>query len=381
MAMTGREWSMAIMRICGKLVPQKYRTLYRFIREDPSRNEDLPLRTKIGMWRRGFHANRYYYYDLKNNDCCQYVSDLYNLLTYPKNGLYSALIDNKMYLPVYLHRFADHLPDYYFLIGSGHVFRLYGDRTVVPADSPEFRDAFFSLVQNRPCIGKPVGKSCGEGVIVFEYRAGAFYVNNKPYSSEDLWSLVKTQRNYLICERIEQHPYSVALSPNTTNTIRLLTCWDPATNQPFIARGFHRIGRPTMYGADNGALGGLITAIDVEKGTLGRIAYISKGRVEYRNEHPDSGVPVSGTVIPRFASVASTVIRMCYELNYVPYIAWDIVVTDDSFKVLELNSNTDMYGYQLFEPLLSDSRLLAFYRKLLTRKNQSYFMRPGSFAR
>ncbi len=130
-----------------------------------------------------------------------------------------------------------------------------------------------------------------------------------------------------------------------------------------------------MYGADNGALGGLITQIGIENGKLGRIALIHDGRVEYIRTHPDTGKRVYGVEIPHFEKIASAILKMCCELNFVPYIAWDIVVTKHSFKILELNSNTDMYGYQLFGPLLSDIRLLKFYKQFLTKRREKFFMR------
>lgn len=366
---------MWIRRICAKLIPERWKSFFRFIRDDPSRKERIPFRKKLDLWRAGFYANRCYYYDLEKKDRRLYVSDYYNLLTHPKNGRYTTLIDNKLYLPIYLHNFADHVPQYYFLLLSGRALKLYGDRTAVSVNSDEFWNSFIRMVEERGCVGKPTGGSCGEGVIIFECRAGVLFANNRPHTREEILHRLGGQTDYLICEYVRQHSYAASLSPNTTNTVRLLTCWDSSTNAPFVARGFHRIGRPTMYGADNGALGGLITFIDITTGTLGSIACIRKGWVEKVNEHPDSGVPVHGTRIPRFESIVSTVLQMCYELNYIPYIGWDIVVTEDSFKVLELNSNTDMYGFQLFEPLLSDARLLEFYRGRRTRENEKYFMR------
>ncbi len=364
-----------IRRMVFQMIPPWWKPFFGFIRRDSSRKEKIPLRRKIAMWHRGFEANRCYYYDFDRYDRRLYVSDYFNFLSHPKNGHYTGLIDDKLYLPVSLRGFPEHVPAYHFLLLSGRVLKLGGDRSVVSSDSEEFWDSFMRIVEGPGCVGKPTNQSCGTGVIVFESRSGTLFANNCPRTKEDLLSFFRTQSRYLISERVRQHPYSVRLSPNTTNTIRLLTCWDPDTETPFVARGFHRIGRPAMYGADNGALGGLITQIDLSKGTLGCIAHVHDGRVEYQREHPDSGVPVYGTPIPHFERIQSTLIQMCYELNYVPYIGWDIVVTEDSFKVLELNSNTDVYGYQLFEPLLSDSRLSRFYRQFVTPKNQRYFMR------
>jgi hypothetical protein len=130
-----------------------------------------------------------------------------------------------------------------------------------------------------------------------------------------------------------------------------------------------------MYGADNIARGGLAARIDLAEGTLGHIALPQNGRTRYVETHPDTGVSVCGTKIPHFQKMVSTILDMCYALNFIGYVAWDAVITQDSFKILEVNSNPDVYGIQLFEPLLADRRLLRFYRQFVTRRTRRFFMR------
>jgi len=50
-------------------------------------------------------------------------------------------------------------------------------------------------------------------------------------------------------------------------------------------------------------------------------------------------------------------------------------VTEHSFKVLEVNSNSDIYLYQFIEPLLSDRRLRQFYQQFTTGRAAEYFMK------
>jgi hypothetical protein len=327
------------------------------------------------MWRKGFYANRYCYYGLDEHDSRMYVSDYFNLLCHPYNGQYSTLIDNKLYLPIYLQRFSGHVPEYYYLLTSGKAVRLFGDRAVLAKDSREFQDGLVDIIKKRRCVAKPMDKEGGQGVLVLQAEQDGFLINNRLCRRDDLLAFMLRQDGYVVCEFVNQHSYATALNPTTTNTVRLLTCWDRQTGSPFVAASFHRIGRPHMFGADNGALGGLIASIDLDSGSLGHIAHREHGPVRYIEEHPDSGVRVYGTTLPHFDRITATVMKMCSELNFISYIAWDIVITEDSFKVLELNSLTDMYGYQLFGPLLSDKRLLEFYQSYVTPRNSRYFMR------
>jgi hypothetical protein len=46
---------------------------------------------------------------------------------------------------------------------------------------------------------------------------------------------------------------------------------------------------------------------------------------------------------------------------YLPYVGWDVVVTDDGIRILEGNSNSGLDGIQHYGPLLADPRVRRFY--------------------
>ena len=50
-------------------------------------------------------------------------------------------------------------------------------------------------------------------------------------------------------------------------------------------------------------------------------------------------------------------------------------MTEQSFKVPEVNSNSATYLYRFFEPLLSDGRLRQFYEQFATGRAAKYFMK------
>lgn len=361
--------------VLRRILPGSWYSQYAFVRNDPSGKDDIPITKKIGMWRKGFYANRYYYYGFGERSSDGYLSDYFNKLTRPKNGPYSSLIDNKLYLPIYLGDYPQNIPAYLFLLTRDKTVELAGDRRVWSKDDPSVLDRLLDLLRKQKCVCKPVTDTGGQGILVLESRSGQFLVNNEVCTEEELRLVLRAGNNCLVSEFVPQHSYAARLNATTTNTVRLLTCWDDETNEPFVARAFHRIGRPGMYGADNGALGGLLTDVDISTGTLGQTALPNARRVDYVERHPDTAVQICGTKIPRFDAMVDQVLQMCRTLNFIPYIAWDIVVTEDAFKVLELNSNTDLYGYQLFGPLLSDARLVRFYERFITKKTQKFFMK------
>jgi hypothetical protein len=364
-----------LVRWAKALIPQTWRAYYSFIKNDPSRKEKIPLRWKIALWRKGFYANRYYYYDLKKNPSQYYLSDHFRSLTHPKNGRFSSLIDNKLYFPLCFKDFPEHVPEYYFLLRPDTVVKLFDDRAVLSKRDPDALNAVVDLIERRKCVGKPIWKSCGEEVLILENRSGDFFKNNQPCTRDELRSLFQSQSDYIITEFVAQHPYAARLNEGTTNTLRLMTCWDPETNTPFVAWAFQRMGRAGMYGADNSALGGLCSWIDAETGIAGHIPLVQDRQVRFVERHPDTGVQIHGFKIPHFEEITATLLKMCHALNFLCYIGWDIVVTKDSFKIVEVNSDPDVYGYQLYKPLLRDERLLRFYRQFVTKRTRKFFMR------
>ena len=53
--------------------------------------------------------------------------------------------------------------------------------------------------------------------------------------------------------------------------------------------------------------------------------------------------------------------ELARKLSFLPYLGWDIAVTSDGFKVVEINGNTDVDLLQIKKPLLSDDRVRSEY--------------------
>jgi hypothetical protein len=49
-------------------------------------------------------------------------------------------------------------------------------------------------------------------------------------------------------------------------------------------------------------------------------------------------------------------------MAYIPYVGWDIIVTDDGFCAIEGNNHPHL-GHQDMAPLLTDPRVRAFYER------------------
>ena len=84
--------------------------------------------------------------------------------------------------------------------------------------------------------------------------------------------------------------------------------------------------------------------------------------VHWHEKHPESGQPIAGIQVPNWTRLCSEVLRLAKLLSAIPYIGWDIVVTEEGYFVLEGNTRTDVNVYQIHKPLLLDERTRKFYK-------------------
>lgn len=107
-------------------------------------------------------------------------------------------------------------------------------------------------------------------------------------------------------------------------------------------------------------------AIDVATGTLGQgVSYPTAGKLVWQSHHPDTGAPIEGVRIPGWEGVRDGVLRAAKMLSFLPYLGWDVVVTDgnDGFTVVEGNTSLDLDLLQAHRPLLRDPEVRAFYEE------------------
>ena len=169
-------------------------------------------------------------------------------------------------------------------------------------------------------------------------------------------------------ERFHQTGYSHDVNPDTLNTLRVLTMQDPETRQPFLPAAIHRIGRAGMY-VDNVAKASMICPIDVNTGVIQYAAiYPSDGVLRKVDNHPDTGVPIAGQVLPNWEKVKETCLRLASQVPFMPRCGWDIIVSGDEVYMQELNYNPDIYLNQVLSPLLLDPRVKRFHEYYCNRK-------------
>lgn len=114
---------------------------------------------------------------------------------------------------------------------------------------------------------------------------------------------------------------------------------------------------------DNWAQGGVGASIDTQKGVIRRAAVISQNTdLAWLDYHSDTETSITGTQIPHWKKFTSNLLKIAKALPMLPYIGWDIVMQEDSFRIIEANNHSNVRLLQMHEPLLCDKRVRNFYR-------------------
>lgn len=182
----------------------------------------------------------------------------------------------------------------------------------------------------------------GRGAKYFTYENGAYRDSNgRFYDSERLLSYLICESKYkeslMVQEAKKNHFEWKRFSNGSLATCRIVTGRLPDNSSkiiPFFATLRMPVGNAD---ADNYALGGMGSAINIETGTLGKA--LSAKPVNDRfawDFHPDTGEKITGSTLYQWEEVA----RFAQEIHQkfrTLAVAWDIALTQNGLCVIEGN--------------------------------------------
>ena len=322
-----------------------------------SEDVDIGFWCKWRMWLSGFCSQSYVLFSLDEHNRDDYVSDIVRLKKTPRfNGYYSVMLYDKLYFAQMMRGFSENMPATYGLIKDGRFCGF------------ESEESFVELCRRvESVVIKPLTGSCGDGVkVVGVDDFGRWRLNNHEVCESDLAVKIASVDDCLVTEFVEQHSYSRKIYPDSGNTVRIQTMWDEDYGKPFIGPCFHRFGTCESAPVDNCCMGGVHAWMDSKSGKLGE-AWIHEDswRFATRRDHPETGELIEGIVVPRWDAITSRVLEMASSLPFLCWVGWDIIVTEDGFKVIEGNNYPDLYAYQLHEPFLKNMRVRKFFERRL----------------
>ena len=183
----------------------------------------------------------------------------------------------------------------------------------------EFGDFF---KRHKDIIVKVVDGTCGKGVDKYTYK--------EDINIEELYNLLKQNGQVLIEECVKQHDKLQELSPNSVNTVRVVTIRkEGKVYIPFVGL---RIGNGKHV--DNFNSGGLLAVVN-DDGKITKPAIDKAGNIY--TKHPITNVDIIGFEIPNFERVKEVAKKCAMKVEDANYVGLDVVATNEGAVILELN--------------------------------------------
>ena len=253
-------------------------------------------------------------------------------------------------------------PVFYYVAGSEVVPLEGGAAAACPQDFLEL------LKKHGTLFIKPGDQIGGAGAFLLEWREGRLFIDGSESSLPDMKRLTDgVGTGYVISEKIAQGDWSAQFFSETLNTIRITTGTSARGHKVCFLAATFKVGVSETVPTDNfkGGRGGWACGVDLATGELGRLTHYDAAngaRVE-SDEHPESGVRVSGETIPDWPLVKTTVSRLASLLPHPGIVGWDIALTPAGPMVVELNTAPHIDIHQATTPIADTEEKRAFLRE------------------
>jgi len=301
-------------------------------------------------------------YGLDSNDPQLYVSQVQQVIFSPRiNGHYDHLLNNKLLFPKLMDSIGIESPSLIAFTRRGMLQTNEGDFVQRPQEW-----IVETLKLWEKIVLKPIKGQKGRGLAFVELRQGSLSVNGVLASPSEVAAMIQQAPESIITEFVSQAEYARTIYSKTANTIRVLTIWDYRSGQPFIAAAAQRIGTERSFPADNwqAGIGGLSCEVELETGRLSKAATVSPDwKLRWYDQHPETGSQIEGLIVPGWRKICRQLVKAACQLAWTPQIAWDILVADEEFKVIEINGSPGYPVHQVHRPLLEDMRIRDFFRR------------------
>lgn len=303
---------------------------------------------KRWAWKRGFASYRIQQYGLTNENADQFLSDYEYAWVNRINNTYRLLVDDKLAMRYSLDEAKELMPKYYYFIAN----RLYKDDSLVIRDLPDLPEGYgctmediFRLIREKGKLAfKANAGTHGDGFYKLEYVDGKYLVNEQESDEEEITELINDIKStYCLSEIVEAHHQISEIYPNALSTIRVMVINRDIDN-PVIEHAYMRIGSSKTGVTDNIGYGGICCYVDKDTGRYYGAQNVIDHVFHSCPIHPDTGVEIEG-YIPNWDKVREGIIKTAKMIPQIEYMGYDIAITEDGFRIIEINTHQDLHKY------------------------------------
>jgi len=322
--------------------------------------------------RRGFYPGNIEYYGLNDGNVQDYLPDFKYFMMHPLNNHFRVWLGDKLTTKYVFNGSGceDMMPDYYVYVENDGSFTYLMD---CPAEIQKDENFLLNLLKRQKILAmKPnSGTSGGLGFIKLEYKDGEIYKNNKLINMEQFWEMQNSMRNYIITEWCYQHKDLAKVWPDSECALRVIM-FKKVKNSPFAgsewkcALSYARFGTDKSGGTSNVSSGGVGVPFNYETGEYDDFSvrfkwFTEDGQVK-QFCHPDTKYVWKGNKLPNWEKVKEGIYRICQHIDSLSFLGLDIIITEESMKICEINTKPSMTLPQYMQgPVLIDDDAKAYF--------------------
>ncbi len=277
-----------------------------------------------------------------------YYADYDYFMAHPLNNHFAIWINDKLTLKYMLNvpELAKYMPEYYLYIeNDGHYTYLMDAPASIKRDS----DFLYNLlVEKKHLAMKPNHGAGGAGFVGLKYEDGQIYRNSQVISREEFENLKPLLNGYIVTEFIEQSEEMNKVYRETDCALRIILykkVRDGKESEPEYdcLLAYARFGTDKNDAVSNNDQGGLAVQMDWNSGTYkggfrGLAKFWGQEATKGFSKHPNTGVELDGKKIPNWDIVKNGLLDICNYLSSLDFFGMDVIVTEDGFKICEINS-------------------------------------------
>ncbi len=367
-AFRDKRFNRFVKRFCRPGIrPYMQKLWMRSVWDDFLHTKTTNIFQKIWCWRRGFQSFRIEQYGLTKDNYKNYLSDYQYHWLNRINNSYQVWINDKTTTRYVMEPYKQYLAKYYY-----DIIKMNG-KTCIKAlqDIPEgfganFEDMFRLLRQEKLLALKPSSGTHGDGFYRMEYADGKYLINGKEMTEDEIVEMISGFKSiYIITEYLFMHKELKKIYPNSVNTIRVAVV-NQSAYAPKIMQTYMRIGSSKSGFTDNVGYGGICAKIDIESGRYYCPQQIRDHKFIPCPVHPDTGVEIEG-IVPNWDYMCKGVVDICKFMPELEYLGFDIAITDDGFKIIEINIHQDLH-----KAAEHSEEFKNFYRDKMKLKAEKY---------
>lgn len=277
-----------------------------------------------------------------------YYVDFDYFMAHPLNNHFAIWINDKLTLKYMLNvpKLAEYVPEYYLYIeNDGNYTYLMDAPNSIKRDS----DFLYNLLLEKKHLAlKPNHGAGGAGFFGLKYENGQIYKNNQAITREELEEIKPLLNGYIVTEFIEQSKEMDKVFSGTDCALRIILYKKVRENPEDAPEydaliAYARFGAERSDSASNLCHGGLAVQIDWKTGRFvggfrGNTKFWGEQGAKGMPKHPDTGVAVDGEKLPNWDKIKTGLLEICNYLSSLDYFGMDVIITEDGFKLCEINS-------------------------------------------